>query len=372
MLIVAITALSAVDSAGAQSEETKNSKEFPSSGTVIVISPEATAQIKDEDPRPVATATVLEYSRTNADWLWIDSLWGWIDRSEVLLIDDAEDHYTKIIKAAEAADQPVGVALHQRGIARLSMEKPSKALEDFDAAIEDNYKSANVYINRAQALASLKKYDQAVESVTEAIAIDPKNGLAYDARAIILSEQDYLDAALTDADRAVELAPDEPRVWYDRGLLQQRNGQFPKAVDNYNKAVELSPRFVEAVANRGFCLKRLKRFAEAKKDYETAIEINPGLAVAHNDLAWLLATCSKKSVRNPKVALTHAEKAVSMTKREDGQFLDTLAAAHALAGDWDKAVATAREAVKLLDGADQYSADQRLTNYLNKKPFIDE
>lgn len=345
---------------------------FPESGTVIVTASGATAQIADEDPRPIPTATVLQYSRTNDNWLWIDSLWGWIDRSEVVLLDNAESHYTKMIEAATAADEPTGVALHQRGIARLAMGKTAESLADFEAAIDANYLAASVYINRGQALALLGRNDEALESLTAAIAKDPKNGIAYDARAVVLASQDFLQAAFSDANRAVELAPKNARVWYDRGLLHQRDGKFRAAVNDYNKSLEISPRYVEAVTNRGFCLKRLDRFEDAAKDYKKALEIAPNLAIANNDYAWLLATSPEKNVRNPRKAIKLAELAVKLSDNKNGLFLDTLAAAHAAAKNWKAAEKAARAAVELLDGADQYAADQRLQGYLKKEAYVEE
>lgn len=345
--------------------------QFPPSGRVVVVANDAKVQIANEDPRPIATATVVDYSRINPPWLWVEDLWGWVRQADVVLLEQAEEHYTQIIKAAKAADQPIGVALHQRGIARLASGQPKKALVDFDAAVKAGYAVANVDVNRGYAIAELGRRDDAIEAFTKAIAKDPNNGLAYDARAVQLTAKDFLEAALSDADRAVELASLQPRVWYNRGFIRQQNGDFADALADYNAVLKLSPRNVEAVANRAYCLKRLGRFKAAADDYKQALEIKPGLAVAQNDYAWLLATCPQSAIRDSKLAIEAAEKAVNLTGRKNGSFLDTLAAAYASAGRWEDAITTAEQAVGELSGADQYAADQRLGLYREKKPFVE-
>jgi hypothetical protein len=63
-----------------------------------------------------------------------------------------------------------------------------------------------------------------------------------------------------------------------------------------------------------------------------------------------------------------------MLKYRDGRFLDTLAAAYAEAGEFDKAVETQQKALDdpelIKDDGD--GARKRLALYREKKPFRDE
>lgn len=346
-------------------------QQFGTKGRVIVISPEAKVQIAGKQSRPVATATVHSYSRTNGPWLWVDALWGWLNKNDVVPLDRAEDHYTEIIRSQKAANQPAGVALHQRGIARLALGKPQDALSDFEAAIQDGYGTANVEINRGNALVALGKADNAIEAFTAAIAKSPNNGYAFHARAAQLANEDFLDAALADAEKAVELLPKEAHIWVGRGVVRQKLGKYEEAIADFSKAIQLSPRYSQALSNRAYCLKKTSDFVTAARDYQAAIEINPNLAAAYNDYAWLRATCRKSAIRDAAAAVRLAEKAVDLTDRKNPQYLDTLAAAYAAQGDFEKAIATAEDAVANLDGADQFAADQRLQRYRENKSYIE-
>jgi serine/threonine protein kinase/TPR repeat protein len=66
-----------------------------------------------------------------------------------------------------------------------------------------------------------------------------------------------------------------------------------------------------------------------------------------NDAAWSLATSTEAGLRDGKAALQCAEKAVTMTQRQDEISLDSLAAASAETGAFSNAVLIEREAIQL-------------------------
>lgn len=73
-------------------------------------------------------------------------------------------------------------------------------------------------------------------------------------------------------------------------------------------------------------------------------------AQALNDYAWLLATSEFDEMRNGQQALTLALQAVE--RRRSPAYLDTLAAAYAETGKFDRAVETQREALSLAQGTE--------------------
>ena len=89
------------------------------------------------------------------------------------------------------------------------------------------------------------------------------------------------------------------------------------------------------------------RFDEAIAQYRKALEIKPDYAEAHNNLAWLRATCPQASLRNGAEAIAHAQQANQLCGGKRPDVLDTLAAAYAEAGRFPEALATARKALEL-------------------------
>jgi len=93
-------------------------------------------------------------------------------------------------------------------------------------------------------------------------------------------------------------------------------------------------------------------------------------ASALNVTAWFLATCDEATLRDGPRAVELAEKAVLATDRKDWMILDTLAAAHAEAGQFEKAVSAQKEALRLLPDKEQ-AADgaSRLKLYVAHQPY---
>jgi tetratricopeptide (TPR) repeat protein len=90
-----------------------------------------------------------------------------------------------------------------------------------------------------------------------------------------------------------------------------------------------------------------KLYADAINAFQQALRLAPDLAEAHNNLAWLYATCDDPKYRDPRAALDHAQTAVSLTKWTQGDFVDTLAEARFVNGDYREAVEIQKKALAL-------------------------
>jgi TPR repeat protein len=92
--------------------------------------------------------------------------------------------------------------------------------------------------------------------------------------------------------------------------------------------------------------------------------------LGYNGLAWLLATTRFDRLRDGQVAVAQAQRATALLRT--ATTLDTLAAAYAETGDFDKAVATQREALGIVDarrGERRSEFERHLDSYLKKKPW---
>jgi hypothetical protein len=114
-------------------------------------------------------------------------------------------------------------------------------------------------------------------------------------------------------------------------------------------------------------------FAEPRKDFHPRIlawaryvKANPGDASALNSLAWYLATSPDVASRDGRLAVALAQEACQRTAFQSGNYLDTLAAAYAEAGDFAAAVKWQEEALRLhaISGG-----PERLRGYRERQPY---
>jgi tetratricopeptide (TPR) repeat protein len=170
-------------------------------------------------------------------------------------------------------------------------------------------------------------------------------------------------------DGAWEPVPPDGPSYCRRGSWHLSRREYDRAIADFNAAIQLDPRFAEAYSNRGLARFQLKHYAEAIGDYERAIQLNPKDLYAHNNLAWVLATCPDEHRRDGERALDHARKAWDLAGFPPWFCLGTLAAACAEVGDFDEARTSAKEAMRLTPEEERAGCKERLRLYKEGKPY---
>jgi tetratricopeptide (TPR) repeat protein len=214
----------------------------------------------------------------------------------------------------------------------------------------------------------------AIDFFTAELDKDPTNQRAISCRcASYMAAGDY-DRALRDAEEAVRMNPGSSAWRNNRGEVLIKRKEYDKAIAEFTTLLDEDPDHAFALMNRSEAYVRTRQFDKAVADLTAALKQQPGVPVLHANLARCLATAPDPKVRDGKKALEAAKRALDLHKYKDGRLYDTVAAAHAAAGEFDKAVEYQQRAFDDPDFMkdDGPGARKRLQLYRDKKDFKDE
>jgi tetratricopeptide (TPR) repeat protein len=124
-------------------------------------------------------------------------------------------------------------------------------------------------------------------------------------------------------------------------------GEFDNAAGAFSEAIEIEPENAAYHYHLATALSRQGKVRSAIDEWQEVLRLNPNEVAALNDLAWCLATNPDASIRDGKKALELAQRGARITDGKYLVILNTLAAAYAETGRFDKAVDTETEAMKM-------------------------
>lgn len=122
-------------------------------------------------------------------------------------------------------------------------------------------------------------------------------------------------------------------------LDAERQHETEKAIEAYRDIIEWNPKGFAYLVRLGNVYILNRRYAEAISAYNRALEMYPDPPPdtdCRNNLSWMLATCPDDALRDGKRALELAMAAEAA--HPESATADTLAAAYAELGDFEKAL----------------------------------
>ncbi len=260
---------------------------------------------------------------------------------------------------------------HDRAIASTRSNDWVNAISSFNEAIQNNPKDPLVYEYRGGAYFAQGHLDRAISDFTKAIQLDPENARFFCHRGTAYRAKREFKQAILDFNEALRLCPTNAGAYMQRAAVYNATGDVDRSIADWNAGLSLNPGNAAARAMRGNEYSRKGEYEKAVSDFGEAIRLDPSNHLGYSGLGWLRATCPKAEFRDGKEAVAEATKACELTAWVNWARIDTLAAAHAEAGDFQKAVGYQKSAIRMKGATKEDRADmqKRLTLYERQQPF---
>src|SRR5207253_7501612 len=128
------------------------------------------------------------------------------------------------------------------------------------------------------------------------------------------------------------------------------------------EVLRMCPNHVNAHTNLGSLLLQKGEPAGAIAQYQKTLALAPEDSIAEINLAWALATCSERSLRDGKKAVALAQRANQRSGGQDPLALRSLAAAYAEIGEFRSAIEAAKEGWQFAFDTDNQVLMRALSN----------
>ncbi len=271
-------------------------------------------------------------------------------------------------------EDPNDVAMRGNlGEALISAGRAKEALDQYRTAVRLSPGRLQSYRGLSNALARLGRYDEALPHRLRVADAFPSN--AFDQFNLGRTYQKLGEFQLAEQRyrAGLEIEGGDVPARRSLGVVLAEQGKHLAALEQIERAVALSPDDAPSHYRLGDVFNRMGRDEEALDAYRRTVSLQANHVGALNSLGWLLATHPDERVRNGPEALAHALKACDLTSYEDAVKLDTLAAAYAETGQFDRAVATMNDAIEKLKDTDRSELPDgfraRLELYQDRRPY---
>jgi tetratricopeptide (TPR) repeat protein len=250
--------------------------------------------------------------------------------------------------------------------------KAAEAIDHYTAKLKDNPKDAYYLQARAEACTVEEKYDAADADYSKLVEQSPTDANLIYKRATFRLAAKKFQGAIDDYDAYEKLVPGSQwSVLQWKANAKAGMKKFDEAIADLTKLVNEGPNRTSALLTRGLMYSRCNKPDKAIADYDEILSTNPDNAVAVNNKAWTLCTANVDKIRDGKKAVELATRACELTQWQNAGYIDTLAAAYAEAGDFEKAV---KYQTQVLEDAELVKREgqelkDRLELFKQKKPY---
>lgn len=248
--------------------------------------------------------------------------------------------------------------------------RAGEAVKHFKVATEIEQTYLVAQENLAVDLERLGRLDESLACYKKAQALDPSNMNYYMQAARLELALKKWDDAVAEYRKAISINPREAEMYGMLGRAYQQKGNWPEAVKYYRQALAIQdmPKYHSAL---GYALHQVGQPALGDEEYRKASRGDPKWLEEAVYASQRLSLHIDPARRNPPEAIAIAQMACQATGNKKPGPLEVLAAAYAQNGEFEKAIATAKQALALCDDDPGMAAviKNRMVAYERRQPL---
>lgn len=192
-----------------------------------------------------------------------------------------------------------------------------------------------------------RQYESYESLFTHVIRENPEAWMAHYNLALHYQNTGRTDQAIDHYRRMLHLRPRHAATHTNLAVALIRTGLATEALEHFRQAAVLEPDHAATQGNLAMALDDQGKHREARKHYAHALALEPQWTKMQRRFAWMLATTPDDDLVDGKRAVQLAMTACRNTKKTLPRCLDTLAAAHAAAGQTRQAVKWSSQAIAM-------------------------
>jgi tetratricopeptide (TPR) repeat protein len=255
------------------------------------------------------------------------------------------------------------------------------AIKDLTRVIQNEPNNSEAYRLRAEAYFSQRQTNKALADCNNAIRVNPRDAAAYSLRGRVyqlINESSATQKALDDFAESIRLRPKDPAAHMYRGILNYIEADYAKAISDLSTAFQLAPRdqratYARALGWCGLARYELGDFSRAREDFKNMTVADPNDPIGYLHLAQVLSTCPDAKLRDGRQAIECASKACTLSKFEDQEALEALAASYAETGDFGNAIKWQEKSIEVgrtkVARFHPNASGRRLASFQHAKPL---
>ncbi len=187
----------------------------------------------------------------------------------------------------------------------------------------------------------------------------------------LLRQQNRTAEAIDEWEEARKINPEDLTVPHRLAMTYLQMRQPAKALVHLQALVRAQPRNPQYRYLIGTAFQYLGYYPQAIAAFKDAAKLNPNLLNAENNIAWIRATHPDDALRDGAEAVRLAEAICARTGHRNPNWLDTLSAAYAETGQFDKALEAVDRMMELLQNSDSPKAAQLLKKFAARKTLFE-